>query len=87
MLTRQPYFNGHELSLVDSAYAPLFMRLEIVAETHAVYDAAEFPRVAAWSRALLSLDCVQGSVVPEFRSLYLDFVGSKRGFLAGELAL
>lgn len=85
MLTRQPYFNGNDLSLVDSAYAPLFMRLGIISETRAVYDADEFPRVAAWSESLLSLSCVQRSVVPEFKDLYRDFMCSKKGFLGGKL--
>ena len=85
MLDRRPYFNGAELSLVDSAYAPLFMRLDIISKVRPVYDPQAFPRVAAWSAALLALSCVQGSVVPEFSTLYRDFIRSKNGFLAGEL--
>ena len=85
LLTRSPYFNGPELSLVDTAYAPLFMRLALISETRTVYGADEFPRVAAWSQALLSLACVQRSVVPEFKTLYQDFIRSKDGVLGGEL--
>ena len=84
-MQKPPYFNGSQLSLVDTAFAPLFMRLDIIAETNPAFSAEHFPRVAAWSDALRSLSCVQRSVVPEFKLLYEDFMRSKRGFLAGRL--
>ncbi len=85
LLQQPPYFNGSQLSLVDTAFAPLFMRLDIIAEINPAFSAEHFPRVAAWSDALLSLSCVQRSVVPEFKLLYEDFMRSKRGFLADRL--
>jgi len=85
MLAAGPYFNGERFTLVDTAYAPLFMRLAIIGERRQAYSEDEHPTIAAWSRALLSLSVVGRSVVPEFRDLYLDFIRSKRGFLAGLL--
>jgi glutathione S-transferase len=80
-----PLWAGPTLSLVDTAFAPLFMRLEILRPTVAVYDRVELARVARWSQALLALGPVRDSVVPELRELYLEDVRGKRGRLAGLL--
>lgn len=85
MLAAGPYFDGERFSLVDTAYAPLFMRLAIIGDKRQAYSEEAHPSIAAWSRALLSLPVVRRSVVPEFRDLYLDFIRSKQGFLAGLL--
>jgi glutathione S-transferase len=81
-----PYFNGREPFLVDTAFAPLFMRLEILDRIEPVADWAETPKLAAWARALLALPVVRQSVVPEFRDLYLDDLRRRRGYLASRLA-
>ena len=65
-----PYFNGPKLSLVDAAFAPLFMRLDLLSEERPAYDKAEFPKVAAWSAALLATPSVRESVVEEFPKLF-----------------
>ncbi len=80
-----PYFNGETLSLVDAALAPLFMRLELLGEVFPVYQGSELPRVASWSRTLLSLPAVRDSVVPEFRDLFFEFIRSKKGYVASLL--
>lgn len=80
-----PYFNGAEPALVDTAFAPLFMRLEILRPLIAVYEPADLPRTAAWSVALLEWPAVRASVVPEFRDLYLDDVRKRAGALAARL--
>jgi glutathione S-transferase len=81
-----PYFNGAWLSLVDTAFAPLFMRVEILRPLVAAYEPAELPRVARWSAALLGLPAVRESVVPEFREIYLEDIRRKRGRLAARLS-
>jgi glutathione S-transferase len=81
-----PYFHGAALALVDTAFAPLFMRLEILRPLAAVYESAQLPRVGRWSQALLAVPAVGDSVVPEFRELYLDDIRRRRGVLASRLA-
>ena len=81
-----PYFNGPDLSLADTAYAPLFMRLEILGRQLEIYDREEFPKVAAWSDTLLALPAVRDSVVPEFEELFLAHVAKRSAYLKGQLA-
>ena len=61
-----PFFNGPELSLVDAAYAPFLQRFALVEEKLATGLLEAFPRVAAWSAALLADERVTGSVPEEF---------------------
>lgn len=85
VLDAGPFFNGEDLSLVDTAYAPLLQRLAYLNELTPVYDAAEFPRIAAWSGRLLALPEVRDSMVPEFRQMYLGMVRKMGGWLAGKV--
>ncbi len=80
-----PFFNGSWLGLVDTAFAPLFMRLGILQGIERLYDPAELPRVTAWAEALLALPTVRESVVPEFRDLYLEDLRKRKGYLAARL--
>jgi len=76
-----PFFNGDSLALVDTAFAPLFMRLEMLNRFVSTYDRESLPRVAAWSDALLALPEVRDSVVPEFEKLYLATVRNRSDYL------
>ena len=79
-----PYFNGATFSLIDSSYAPLFMRLqiadEILPEGHGLF--ADLPKIAKWSESLLALPEVQDSVVPEFYDVYKAGIAKRDGYLA-----
>ncbi len=68
-----PYFNGPELCLVDAAYAPFFMRYAFVEARLDCGLLKEFPRVQAWSDALLANGRVTGSVADSFER---EFVAS-----------
>ena len=65
-----PYFAGSDLSLVDSSFAPLFMRLDLLSEERPAYDKAAFPKLAAWSEQLMQLPAVKESVVEDFPRLF-----------------
>ena len=82
-----PYFNGGELSLVDFAYAPLFMRAELLGLGEEVYPAASCPGIALWSQALLGLAAVKESVVPEFPELLRAHIRKKAPYAASRLGL
>jgi glutathione S-transferase len=65
-----PYFRGKEFGLVDTAYAPLFMRLllsDLLAQDPR-WKRQE--RLVRWAKALLELPEVRESVVPEFNEQY-----------------
>ena len=79
-----PYFNGDTLCLVDAAYAPFLQRFAFVEAKLQTGVLKDFPRVQAWSDALLASDTVTGSVVPHFND---EFVKSlkRRGFHVGTM--
>lgn len=75
-----PWFNGADFSLVDTAFAPLFMRYRLFEDKQKMLDAGRFPRISAWADRLLALPEVKASVVPDFAELYLDWLGGQTGF-------
>jgi len=82
LLGEGPYFNGERFSLIDAAFAPLFMRLALLDEVHTVYSAAEFPKLSRWSSELLKLPEVQKSVVDDFPERYRAMVARMRSYAA-----
>ncbi|UCE89808.1 MAG: glutathione S-transferase family protein [Pseudomonadota bacterium] len=79
-----PYFNGAQLSLVDTAYAPIFLRLEIIERQHPIGLLDNKPRLAAWAQTLLGLDAVRRSVVDDFESLFIEYFKSHGGWLGAQ---
>ena len=63
-----PYFSGDRLCLVDTAYAPFLQRFALVEARLKTGLLKDFPKVRAWSDALMANDVVKGSVVPHFMS-------------------
>lgn len=86
-LTDPPYFNGASLSLVDFAYAPLFMRTELLGIGAALYGDGSCPKVEAWGKVLLDLPAVQDSVVEDFPERLSSHIRAKAPFAAGQLGL
>jgi len=65
-----PYFNDDKLSLVDAAYAPFLMRFNIVENINPTGILENFPKIKAWSGALLDNKSVIGSVSDDFLEVY-----------------
>jgi len=80
ILVDGPFFNGTNFSLVDAAYAPLLQRYEILNRWHPLFQLSDFPRIARWWEALLAMDAVGGSVVPEFEELFRAHVRKSAGY-------
>ena len=82
-----PFFNGDKLSLIDTAYAPLWMHIQTINELtpEPSLDMSPYPRLRGWSDALLALDEVQRSVVPEFASLYRERILKRQPLLAAQI--
>ena len=86
-LDQGPYFNGDDFSLVDIAYAPLFMRTDLLKLADTLYPANEFPKVTAWAQKLLTLPELPQSVVSDFESLLKSHIKNKAPFAASQLKL
>lgn len=80
------YFAGESFGLVDCAFAPFFMRLDLLEANGAeALAGTDLPRVAAYRKALAEVPAVKASVVPEFAQLYLGFVKGQGGALGNQL--
>ena len=77
-----PYFNGEEFTLIDAAYAPLFMRYELLRKQENPLSAEEYPHLTYWSESLLSRTDVSRSVVDDFPCIYQDYLGHQDGYAA-----
>ena len=77
-----PYFNGADLSLVDTAYAPIFMRQAILGELGVLDAGLLGPKARTWSQSLLALSAVQNSVVGDFKTLLITSVRKMGGHAA-----
>lgn len=86
-LKQPPYFNGADLSLVDFAYAPLFMRTRLLGIDAALHGEDRCPKLAAWGKELLALAAVQGSVVDDFPELLRKHIQAKAPYAAERLGL
>ncbi|UTV30641.1 glutathione S-transferase family protein [Photobacterium atrarenae] len=81
-----PYFNGAAFSLVDAAFAPLFMRLQFIDQYRPVFKKTALPKVTRWVDQLLACAAVTHSVVPEFQELYEALIWKRQGYLSHYLA-
>ncbi|MBT6273354.1 MAG: glutathione S-transferase family protein [Chromatiales bacterium] len=79
-----PYFAGGELCLVDAAYAPFFQRFAICEEELGTGLLDAFPKLHAWSQALLATEAVTGSVADNFSQEYVAN-HARRGTHVGKL--
>lgn len=79
--THSTYF-GDNLNLIDTIYAALFMRLNLLKPAHDMLDISRYPKLTAWSQQLLDLECVKKSVVPELPQIYISMVKMREGYIS-----
>ena len=77
-----PYFAGNHFSLVDAAYAPIFLRLQLAEQLHKFNLFSE--RVADWSETVLKRESVKHSVVDNFDEIFLEYLRKMGGYLSAE---
>jgi glutathione S-transferase len=70
-------------TLVDAAYAPLFMRCRSLADAHPQGEVEMSQVVSEWAGRLRSLPSVQSSVVEDFDEKYCSFLRQKGSWLLG----
>jgi glutathione S-transferase len=71
-------------SLVDAAYAPLFMRLDLLAGFNPLVKIDYPGPVADWAERLSSLPCVKASVVDDFPQQFRSHLGTKGAWLVAD---
>lgn len=86
-LGQGPYFNGQTCSLVDIAYAPFFMRTDLLRLADKLYPTAKFPKVTAWADTLLAHDELPRSVVSDFEDVLKNHIRNKAPYAAQQLEL
>jgi glutathione S-transferase len=68
--TQGPFFNGAAYSLVDAAYAPFLQRYHFLDRIRPLGVIEKFPRLAAWSAALLERPSTHSFPQSEFEAMY-----------------
>jgi glutathione S-transferase len=67
-----PLFGGTAYSLVDAAYAPFLQRYAFLDRVRRLGHIEKFPRLAAWSKALLERPSTHSFPEAEFEAMYRD---------------
>lgn len=76
-----PFFNGAAFSLVDTAYAPLFMRLDWIERHYPQRFFEGLPKLAQWREALLARPAVRESVIADFNEQFANWVDQQGSYL------
>ncbi len=74
------FFAGEEFSLVDTVYAPLFIRLKIV-EAIKPLDLDIPERIQTWADALLARESVKNSMDEDFQPNFKKYFRGEKGYL------
>ncbi len=86
VLGHGPYFNGEKFALIDAAYAPIFIRLDVFRDLFGLRITGDLPRVDAWAQTLLALPEVQKARVPELPDLFRELITSRNAYARALLA-
>ena len=81
-----PYFNGSEFALIDAAYAPIFIRLDVFEDLIDLHILERLPKVAKWAKTLLAMPSAQAARVPELPDLFRQLITSRNAHAAGRMA-
>jgi glutathione S-transferase len=82
-----PYFNDQDFSLVDIAYAPLFMRANLLNLADTLYPTQDYPKVARWAETLLAIPELPDSVAGDFEDILKSHLKKKAAYAASQLGL
>lgn len=75
-----PFFNGENFALIDAAYAPIFIRLDVFRELLGIELTDDLRGVHAWQEKLLALSAVKGARVPELPDLFRQLIVSREAY-------
>jgi glutathione S-transferase len=77
-----PFFNGEKFSLVDCGYAPFLQRYYYLDRVRKVGHLEKFPRVKAWTDALLARPSVHSFPAAEFETMYREGLARRKSWLS-----
>ncbi len=81
-LMQKPFFNGSQLSLIDAAFAPVFIRLaELQKYVPKEVLPSQPPAVKDWSDRILGYPNVQRALPADFSPLFLEWTRRSKSFL------
>jgi len=80
----QGFFNDDSFSLIDSAIAPLFTRMDILAKRFNQKFLQGFPNLIALSKNLLEKKYVTDSVISNFEDVYVHYLKTNNAFIASK---
>jgi glutathione S-transferase len=78
----RPFFNGAKYSLVDAAYAPFLQRYHFLDRIKPIGLIGQYPRLKAWSDALLKRPSTHSFPEGEFEALYRQNVKRRNKWLS-----
>jgi glutathione S-transferase len=81
-----PYFDGGRYSLVDAAYAPFLQRYDFLDRIKPLGQIETFPRLAAWSAALMERRSTHSFPPAEFEQMYRANVKRRNKWLSQFIA-
>lgn len=73
-----PFFNGADYSLVDAGYAPFLQRYRFLDRVKRLGHIEKFPRLKAWSDALLARPSTHSFPPAEFETMYREAVKRRK---------
>ncbi|MDY0137606.1 MAG: glutathione S-transferase family protein [Thiomicrospira sp.] len=79
------YFNGSEFNLIDAAFAPMLMRLDLLNQHCALDVLNGLPKLQHWQQVLMARPCVKDSVLPELPQMYRQMIANYAGHMATRL--
>lgn len=82
-----PFFNGAEFSLVDAAYAPLFVRIKILSELLNMNFTDASPRIQQWAEALMDKPAVKAINTPILPQRFIELMTEKASWAHSKLSL
>jgi len=77
-----PFFNGARYSLVDAAYAPFLQRYVFLDRVRRLGHLEQYPRLAAWTAALLARPSTHSFPPDAFEAMYRDALKRRGKWLA-----
>ncbi len=77
-----PFFNGAGYSLVDAAYAPFLQRYVFLDRVKRLGRFEQFPRVKAWTEALLDRASTHSFPPAEFEAMYREALKRRKKWVS-----
>ena len=81
-----PFFNGAKYSLVDAAYAPFLQRYHFLDRIKPLGAIEKFPRLKAWTDALMKRPSTHSFPEGEFEALYCANVKRRKAWVSQFIA-